>query len=103
MRSSSTLLIAVALCRCPASFGGQTLVSEGPTLYRNANAPVERRLDDLLRRMTLEEKVRQLDMYSGATAIVDKHSDDTHATADAVFLPERGELLWGSLGVGAIH
>ena len=53
--------------------------------------------------MTLEEKVRQLDMYSSATAIMDKHSDETHATADAVFLPDKAEALWGSLGVGAVH
>jgi beta-glucosidase len=96
--------IAAALCLLlPASFGGQTSGDTAGALYRHADAPVERRLDDLLRRMTLEEKVRQLDMYSAATAIVDKHSDDTHATADAVFLPKKGEALWGKLGAGAIH
>jgi beta-glucosidase len=53
--------------------------------------------------MTLEEKVRQLDLYSGATALVDKHTDSTHAAPDAVFLPERAQNLWGNLGVGGIH
>lgn len=72
-------------------------------LYRHTDAPVEERVYDLVRRMTVEEKVRQLDMYSGATAIVDKHSDETHATADAAFLPDKAEALWGNLGVGAIH
>jgi beta-glucosidase len=61
------------------------------------------RIDDLMRRMTLEEKVRQLDMYSGATALMSKHSDSTHAAPDAVFLPPKAQLLWGNLGVGAIH
>jgi beta-glucosidase len=72
-------------------------------LYKQATAPLESRIDDLMRRMTLEEKVRQLDMYSGARYIVDKHTDDTHATLDAVFLPEKARDLWGNLGVGSIH
>ncbi|MGH9763241.1 MAG: hypothetical protein ACREDR_14335, partial [Blastocatellia bacterium] len=33
--------------------------------YRNPNLPVEERVTDLLSRMSLEEKVRQMDMYSG--------------------------------------
>jgi beta-glucosidase len=53
--------------------------------------------------MTVEEKVRQLDLYSGAQALVDKHYDETHATADAKFLPEKAEALWGFLGVGGVH
>ncbi len=72
-------------------------------VYRQANAPVESRLSDLLGRMTLEEKVRQLDLYSGAKSLVDKSKDSTHATADAVFLPEKAQELWGDLGVGGIH
>ena len=64
---------------------------------------MEGRIDDLLRRMTLEEKARQLDMYSGARYIVESHTDDTHATPDAVFLAEKAERLWGDLGVGSIH
>jgi beta-glucosidase len=72
-------------------------------LYRQTKAPIEQRVDDLLRRMTLEEKVRQLDMYSGATDIMSGHTDGTHAAADAVFLPEKAQALWGALGVGSIH
>jgi beta-glucosidase len=72
-------------------------------VYKDANAPIERRIDDLLSRMTLEEKVRQLDLYSGATALVDKHTDGTHADAEAIFLPDKARALWGDLGVGAIH
>ena len=72
-------------------------------LYQQSSAPIERRLDDLLGRMTLEEKARQLDLYSGAKDLVSAHSDDTHATADAVFVPEKAEKLFGTLGVGGIH
>ncbi len=53
--------------------------------------------------MTLEEKVRQLDLYSGAKSLVDKSKDSTHATADAVFLPQKAQELWGELGVGGVH
>ena len=53
--------------------------------------------------MTLEEKVRQLDMYSGATDVMSGHNDSTHAAPDAVFVPEKAQQLWGSLGAGSIH
>lgn len=71
--------------------------------YRQPSAPIEERVDDLIRRMTLEEKVRQLDMYSGATALVSRHTDSTHAAPNAVFLPEKAQQLFGGLGAGAIH
>ena len=77
--------------------------SNASALYRRAAAPIENRVNDLVHRMTLEEKVRQLDMYSGATALVSQHSDSTHATSDAVFLPDKAQLLLGNLGVGSIH
>lgn len=72
------------------------------SLYRQAQVPTEKRLEDLLGRMTLEEKVCQLDLYAGAKAFVDqqKLKDDTHATLDAVFLPEQAQKVLGSLGVG---
>ena len=85
---------------CPAPALAQ---EQGSVLYRQADAPIEQRLDDLLSRMTLEEKVRQLDMYSGATGIMSAHSDSTHAARDAAFVPEKGLQLWGALGVGSIH
>lgn len=47
--------------------------------------------------------MRQLDMYSGARYIVDKHTDETHAARDASFLPEKAQRLWGDIGVGSIH
>ena len=83
----------------------QTSLAEnvGNALYRQPGAPIEERIDDLMRRMTLAEKVRQLDMYAGANDLVSRHRDDTHATADAVFLPAKAEQLWGNLGVGSIH
>jgi beta-glucosidase len=72
-------------------------------LYKQSTAPIERRVEDLLSRMTLKEKVRQLDLYSGATALMDSHTDGTHAAASAHFVPDKAQDLWGDLGVGAIH
>jgi len=77
--------------------------SNAEPVYRQAGAPIESRVRDLLGRMTMQEKVRQLDLYSGALALVDKHYDETHATTDASFLPAKAEALWRNLGVGAIH
>ncbi len=58
---------------------------------------------DLLGRMTVEEKARQLDMYAGVPALVDKAIDNTHAADDARFLPDSAAKLMGTLGVGSIH
>ncbi len=71
--------------------------------YQHPDAPIEQRVSDLLARMTVEEKVRQLDLYFGAQDLVDKRADKTHSAPDAVFLPEKAEQLWGNLGVGGIH
>jgi beta-glucosidase len=71
--------------------------------YRQAGTPIEKRLDDLMRRMTLAEKARQLDMYSGAKDLMSRLLDSTHAAPDAVFLPEKAQNLWADLGVGSVH
>lgn len=71
--------------------------------YKQANLPIEERVQDLIGRMTLEEKARQLDMYRGAPDLVDKVVDETHAASDAAFQEEKAEKLWGDLGVGSIH
>jgi len=72
-------------------------------LYKRSSAPIEQRVQDLLRRMTLAEKVRQLDLYAGAPDLVDKQIDRTHAAPSAAFLPDHAKQLWGNLGVGGIH
>jgi beta-glucosidase len=74
-----------------------------PPAYKEQSTPIERRIDDLVGRMTVDEKVRQLDMYSGARALMSRALDSTHADPQAVFLPERAGRLWGGIGVGSIH
>jgi beta-glucosidase len=71
--------------------------------YQNARIPIEQRIDDLISRMTPEEKARQLDMYSSAREIMSAHTDETHAAPDAAFVPEKAQSIWGDLGVGAVH
>ncbi len=72
-------------------------------VYKQAKLPVDRRVEDLLKRMTVEEKVRQLDMYAGAKDLMDTHTDETHVATTARFVPTKAEALWGSLGVGSVH
>src|SRR5258708_36183314 len=74
-----------------------------PPVYRQPSASVDRRVDDLMHRMTLAEKVRQLDLYKGARDLMDKRIDDSHAATDAVFRADQAETLFGDLGVGGIH
>ena len=76
-----------------------------PPAYRRADLPVEDRVRDLLGRMTVEEKARQLDMYSGSDDLLaaDQRFDKTHAKADAVFDPQLAAKALGSLGAGSIH
>lgn len=101
----TTAVLALSLVTCLAPVCAQSRPQPNLTnaLYRQPNAPIEVRVDDLLRRMTLEEKARQLDMYSGAKALVSKFSDETHADPAAAFLPEKAQSLWGDLGVGSVH
>ncbi|MHB8637968.1 MAG: glycoside hydrolase family 3 N-terminal domain-containing protein [Fimbriimonadaceae bacterium] len=71
-------------------------------LYLQPNVPIELRVKDLVARMTLEEKARQLDMYQGAS-LVDKKVDDTHAAPNAHLNVAAMEKALGELGAGSIH
>jgi len=95
--------MAWVFCVTRVGVFGQPGAAPAVPVYKQSQAPIEARLDDLVGRMTLAEKVRQLDLYSGARDLVDAHSDDTHATQTAVFLPAKAEALFGTLGVGGIH
>jgi beta-glucosidase len=77
--------------------------SDATTPYRQPNLPIEDRVRDLVKRMTIEEKARQLDMYAGVPDLVDKALDKTHAAANANFQTHNAEKLFGALGVGSIH
>jgi beta-glucosidase len=99
----AVLLLCFFLPSVTAAWGRQApKAADLSPLYRNPAAPIEQRLDDLLSQMTVPEKVRQLDLYSG-TALMSSQKDETHAADSARLPPERAQSLWGDLGVGGIH
>ena len=55
MKHCLTLLTALLLCACTAR----------EPLYKDPAAPVSKRVEDLLGRMTLEEKLGQMNQYTG--------------------------------------
>ena len=60
--------------------------------YQDPQVSVEERVTDLLGRMSLKEKVRQMDMYKGEFF---KEGED--------FSKTKSEAKTGKLGIGAIH
>lgn len=74
--------------------------------YKNPNLTVDERVKDFLGRMTLEEKVRQLDMYDGCKLLaLDKKYlyDHNHARPDAPFVPENLEKTLHTLWLSPLH
>ena len=65
--------------------------------YKNANLPVDVRIKDLISRMTLQEKIAQLDMYS-ATDMVDSAAHDTKAVS-----MQKTAVALGTIGIGSVH
>jgi beta-glucosidase len=77
----------------------------GKLPYKNADLPVNERVADLLGRMTLQEKARQLDLYDAKNTLVTKGDllNGSQVKPGTPFVPERAEQAFGNLGVGAIH
>jgi beta-glucosidase len=83
----------------------QASAQETSPPYKNPARSVDDRVADLLARMTLEEKARQLDMYFGCEAFLptNQYSGRTHADPNAVFDAEKATQNLGTNGVGSIH
>ncbi|OKP70307.1 glycoside hydrolase [Paenibacillus sp. P3E] len=80
------------------------MLEEKSALYRNPQAPVELRIADLLDRMTIKEKVRQLDQYFGASFMSAKHPHmDTVMANDATIEWDKVKEVIGEVGIGCIH
>ena len=90
------LLVAAALL----CFTGSSATGQEPPPYRNPKLPVEQRVADLLSRMTLEEKVAQME---GAWENKSFHKDPQTMFVDEKgnFLPERAAVLMKD-GLGQI-
>lgn len=84
-----------------------TLPSVAQPPYKNPKLPVERRVDDLLARMTVSEKIRQLDMYWGKQVARmggvpgGEHTADGHDAVDWDEAKTKASL--GTEGVGSVH
>ena len=92
----------------PLSVGEERAASAGADAlsnasYKQAHLPVEERVADLLSRMTLEEKARQLDMYAGVLQHVHMFHEEIDALKKNGFRPEQARQLWGDAGAGSIH
>lgn len=80
----------------------------GPVLpYKNPALPVERRVEDLLARMTVQEKIRQLDMYWGnqvarmTGAKGGEHTAEGHESED--WDEAKTKTALGTEGAGSVH
>lgn len=75
--------------------------------YKNPALPVERRVEDLLARMTVSEKIRQLDMYWGnqvarmTGARGGEHTAEGHESEDWDEAKTKAAL--GTEGAGSVH
>ncbi len=79
----SLLTLVVSLYSCKQT---------GKPTYKDARADTENRITDLLERMTVVEKVRQLDMYTGAEITTDNQLDI-----------EKIDSIAGNNGIGSLH
>ena len=81
----NTMLPALALVICGCATAAP-LVENGDDvmLYKDAQQPIEKRLDDLMGRMTLEEKVGQMVLLLGGSSSVRSE----HLTAEEFVDPE---------------
>ncbi len=68
-----------------------------PLPYKNAALPIDRRVEDLISRMTVDEKIRQLDMYWG------KELADMQGHEASSWNPQKTAAMLGNQGAGSVH
>ncbi|GLX67733.1 beta-glucosidase [Paenibacillus glycanilyticus] len=80
------------------------MIHANAALYKKADAPMEQRVADLLARMSLKEKVRQLDQYFGASFMSATHPHMITVMADdAVVNWDKVREVVGEEGIGCLH
>jgi beta-glucosidase len=93
MKKKNTLIL-VLLIMAFCSFNNPKAPAKYP--YQNAGLPVEKRVADLLSRMTTAEKIRQLDMYSGhEVANMKGHEAESYSDSARISI--------GIQGIGSVH
>jgi beta-glucosidase len=65
--------------------------------YKNSALPVEQRVADLLNRMTLQEKILQLDMFWG------KEITDMTGHEATAYSEKKAAQVLGTTGIGSVH
>jgi beta-glucosidase len=71
--------------------------------YKDPSLTVDERVDDLLARMTVKEKARQMDMYHGSSFIDGKDPATGKCTFESTVLAGSMEEIIGRDGIGCIH
>jgi beta-glucosidase len=89
----------------PDVAGSRDLPSvDAPEVWKDPQQPVNVRVADLVRRLSLAEKARQLDLYDGNAVLDDDQKAELgRAKTNAVFDAQRKGKTLGDLGIGAIH
>ena len=94
MKKSSLYFISITLLIF-CSFSKEKTLYEYP--YKDPAQPVEKRVADLVSRMTLEEKIRQLDMYWGKE-VANMKGHDASSYAE-----EKIKNTIATTGIGSVH
>jgi beta-glucosidase len=88
-------LLSVLLILTFCSFNGPKAPVKYP--YQNAALPVEKRVADLLSRMTIAEKIKQLDMYHG-NEVAHMQGHEASSYSDSA-----SKINIGTEGIGSVH
>lgn len=76
---------------------GSNCSQPGKYAYKDSGLPIEKRIDDLLSRMTIEEKIQQMDMYWGKeVANMGGHEATSYSE-------EKVQKMLGTIGIGSVH
>jgi beta-glucosidase len=85
------IIVAILFISCSGQDG------KGKYAFQDSSLPVEKRVDDLISRMTTEEKICQMDMYWGKEVVNMENHDG------ASYSEEKILAALGNTGVGSIH
>jgi len=91
-KKNAAILVLLTMTFC--SFKNPKPLVKPP--YKNASLPIEKRVADLLGRMTTAEKIRQLDMYWG-------HEVANMQGHEAVSVSDSVKINIGTQGIGSVH
>jgi len=89
---TNILILIIYILSFTTVFGQNTDNEKQQYPYQDSLLSIQERVNDLLSRMSLEEKIRQMDMYNAVSF-----------TKNKSFLKEKADSLFGELGAGSMH